>query len=182
MSVFLFPDFALRLIPKCGSANIQRWARKYKLPEFDVPPTGLPIYQVWRNPSERIWSGVATDLQRQAHPKGGNGQPWYKDEPKRYQEAINRWAKNLTLNPALFPHALHYLRYGNADKHIGMDQISKLHLRANISEPVPFDHHEQKFWLSAKILKKELKPFPDAISYVEKHIEGDKYIPELTTL
>ena len=181
MSVIIFPDFALRLVPKCGSANIQRWARKNKLPEFDGPPNGLPIYQIWRNPSERIWSGLATDLQRQAHPKGAIGKPWYKDEPQRYQEVISRWAKNPTI-PTVESHSLHYLDYGKADKLIGMDQISKLHMSANILEPVPIDHPDQKFWLSADILKKELTPFPDAISYVEKHIEGDKYIPELTTL
>ena len=176
---YVFPHFALRLTPKCASANIESWCRKHKITKLTSPPTGMPLYQIWRPAQERIWSGIATDLQRLSHPDGGFGTPWYKDKPEIYQNTIRKWAGNLTMEPSLFSHSQHYYKYGEADHFVSMDKVKELHSKVGISEACSRYHAHQVNWLSAKDLKKELRLYPEAIDFITDWISKDTFVPEL---
>ena len=92
--------FCVDLIPKTGSANLQKWCIDNGLTEtYDVPKS-KPLYIIFRDPQERIPSGIATDINEVVYAYYNIPDPvWdYKLYEKEYLTIIEKWSDNPCVN------------------------------------------------------------------------------------
>ena len=187
--------FCVDLIPKTGSANLQKWCIDNGLTEtYDVPKS-KPLYSIFRDPQERIPSGIATDINEVVYAYYNIPDPvWdYKLYEKEYLTIIEKWSNNPCVPVQvdnIQAQAKHYLPlncYIDISQNINWIKLSDLdrfpeYISQTYNIDFPFklqgaqDHPDQVKWLDWRLFLD--KCGPKAHNLINTLIEEDKFIPQ----
>lgn len=195
--------FSLLSVPKVGSSNIREWSAREGLKSGPGRAGEFfgEVYSFWRRPSERIMSGLATDMNWLAYARGGLPKTFawnYEEHRDLYLDTIRQWCSSPRLSPLRLGDLVcpfsHHEKYQNfmgihrVDHFVACDQIALLPAYLNKKYLLNFGaiaqgpDRNQVGWMPTSVFVDILSRHPRAHDLVLRYIEQDTFRPSLLDL
>lgn len=190
-------------VPKVGSSNIREWCAREGLKSG---PGGSgeflgEVYSFWREPRERILSGLATDMNWLAYARGGLAKTfaWEYDQHRDlYLDTMREWCCAPRLSPLRlgdlicpFSHHASYrdiVNFHRVDHYVAMEQIALLPAYLNKKHGLNLGaigsgpDMNQVGWMPTAVFGDVLSQHPRAQQLVSQYIDQDSFRPSLLDL